>query len=191
MKNPKTLIKRVVLVLFLFVAAYGGGTIIGLIIQQAAPEPEQCALHDLAMVCHAPVLMNLATGEYVEMQVYEYALYSSRTAVIPRTGYMRISHCAGLTTFTNAGYDCTVDLPRVGEVMNNELFCRKCRFYLSAANGKGYALLDLHDPNDIRPHVVAGGMEYEINGYTITIEKGNLPFSLKVKVVGHLLDTAK
>ena len=170
----------------LLIAAYGCGTVLGLIIQQAAPEPELCALHDLAGRYHAPALMNLATGEIVEMRVYE--TKPTRPWEIKthqRTDYVFLYYGAGLSGFTHGGQSSHVDLPQFGETMDNELFCRKCRWKLSLANGKGYALLDLHDSGNMRPYAIAKGKTYEINGYSVSIKKGHEALSLSIDVTGH------
>ena len=182
----KKYLRRIGLIVALFIAAYGGGTIIGIIIQQNAPEPELCALHDLAGLYHAPVLMNLATGEIVEMRVYEpNPTRPWEISAHQRTGYFYLYRGAGLSGYTNGGLSSHVDLPQVGEAMNNELFCRKCRLMLSMADGKGYALLDLHNPNSMRPYVIAKGQTYVINGYSVSITKGQKALSLAIDVSGH------
>ena len=122
------------------------------------------------------------------MSVYEQA--SARPwdiAAIQRTGYFRVSYGAGLQCWCDGGYSCQTEL-REGVIMNDRLFCRRCRILMTAADQRGYAILDLHDPDHIRPYAIIKGQEYEINGYTVNIEPGQAPYSICVKTVGHLLD---
>ena len=39
-------------------------------LRRNAPEPEHCVLCDSGYTCHAPALLNLATGEIAELEVY-------------------------------------------------------------------------------------------------------------------------
>lgn len=178
---------KVMLIVFLILECAIIAT--AMIARYAVPEPEQCALHDLAGRYHAPLIMNLATGEIAEMRIYDpdperpWLLNANQ-----RTGYFHFFIGAGLSGYVDGGLACHVDLPRAGVAMNDGLFCRKCRLLLAVAEKRGFAILDLHDPEHIRPYAMIKGQEYEINGYTVNIEKGRLPFSLTVNVAGHLFD---
>lgn len=51
---------------------------------------------------------------------------------------------------------------------------------LAIADGRGYALLDLHEAGKAIPYVVAKGAKYEVNGYSVSIEKDSRPFGWSV-----------
>lgn len=133
------------------------------------PEPEHCALCEYRELHHAPVLMNLATGEIVEL------------CVEPQMGVFRLVAGAGVSGCSIGGGACEVQLPQAGVAMNDRLFCRRHRLMLAVADGRGYALLDLHEAGRVIPYVVAKGVEYEIGGYEVKIERGQAPFSISVK----------
>lgn len=136
----------------------------------ALPEPESCTLCEHRELHRAPVLMNLATGEVVELSAE------------PRTGVFRLVVGAGVSGCSIGGEGCEVQLPQAGVAMNDRLFCRKHRLMLAVANGRGFALLDLHEPGRVIPYVVANGVGYEINGYSVSVEKNNQLFGLTICV---------
>ena len=159
------------------------------IIRYAVPELEQCAFHDMAGRHHAPAIINLATGEILEMRIYEpEPTRPWEINTYQRTGYFQIISGAGVQGYRNGGLSCHVDLPRAGVTMDDGLFCRRCRLLLAVAEKRGFAILDLHDSEHIRPYAIIKGQEYEINGYTVSIEKGRDPFGITINTIGHLLD---
>ena len=154
----------------------------------ALPEPEQCALCESVLRCHAPAVMNLATGETLEMRVYEPdPTRPWEVAREQRADYFCLVYGAGLQGWCDGGIACHVNL-RNGVAMNDRLFCRKCRLLLALADRRGYAILDLHDPEHFRSYAIVKGREYEINGYTVSVENGQELFSLTITTTGHLLD---
>ena len=186
MKTSRSFYKTVLIVFLVLEFAIIATAVI---VRYSVPEPEQCAFHDLAGRYHAPVIMNLATGEIAEMSMYDpdperqWLLNANQ-----RTGYFRFFRGAGLNGYVDGGIACHVDISGAGVAMEDGLFCRKCRLLLAVAEKRGFAILDLHDPEHIRPYAIIKGQEYEINGYTVSIEKGREPFSITINTVGHLLD---
>lgn len=178
---------KVMLIIFL-VLEFGIVTT-AFIVRYAVPEPEQCSFHGLAGRHHAPAIINLATGEILEMRVYEpEPTHPWEINAYQRTGYFQIIRGAGVQGYRNGGLSCHVDLPRAGVAMDDGLFCRRCRLLLSVAEKRGFAILDLHDPEHIRPYAIITGQKYEINGYTVNIEKGQESFGIAINTIGHLLD---
>ena len=185
MKTSRSFYKRTLIVTLALCAVIAVGVPI---YRYSLPEPEQCALCELAYRCHAPALINLATGEILEMRVYEpNPIRPWELAEEQRTGYFRISNGAGLHGWCDGGIAAHAEL-REGVAMNDRLFCRRCRLLLTIAERRGYTILDLHDPECFRPYAIIKGQTYEINGYTISIEPGQKPVSLTVTTMGHLLD---
>ena len=60
-----------------------------------------------------------------------------------------------------------------------------------ACNLDDYALLDLHDLEDIQAYAVEAGAEYTIRDYTVSIYKDKETGGLSVEVTGHLFETEK
>ena len=165
MKTSRNFYKTVLVVTLILCAAI----VIGVpLYRYALPEPEYCALCEHRELYRAPVLLNLATGEIVELSVE------------PRTGVFRLVVGAGVSGCSIGGEECQVRLPQAGVAMNDRLFCRKHRILLTVADGRGYALLDLHEAGKAIPYVVAKGVEYEINGYTVSVERDDRLFGWQV-----------
>lgn len=167
LKTSRSFYKRAILVALIPCAAIAIGVPL---YRYALPEPEHCALCEHRELHRAPVLINLATGEIVELSVE------------PRTGIFRLVVGAGVSGCSIGGEECDVTLPPAGVAMNDRLFCRKHRLMLAVADGRGYALLDLHEAGKAIPYVVAKGIEYEINGYTVSVEQDGRLFGLTVCV---------
>lgn len=154
MKTSRSFYKRAIVVTLILCAAIAIGVPL---YRYTLPEPEHCALCEHRELHRAPVLINLATGEIVEL------------AVEPRMGVFRLVAGAGVNGCSIGGQSCEVTLPQAGVAMNDGLFCRKHRLVLAVAEGCGYALLDLHEAGKTIPYVVANGVEYEINGYSVSV----------------------
>lgn len=134
-------------------------------------EPELCALCDRGYVLRAPALLNLATGEIAEMEVYESDPSAPDGIDKTRTGVASFSFAAGVQVVMDVGRSASVILPDALKRMDYSLYCRNCRGLLSAAGTRGYVLLDLHDPDAIVAYPTREGSECNINGYTATVEK--------------------
>ena len=159
------------------------------IVRYSVPEPEQCAFCESEKRCNAPAVINLETGEIAEMRIYDPDPERPWLLnVNQRTGYFRWFRGAGLSGYIDCGIACHVDLPRAGVAMDDGLFCRRCRLLLAIAEKRGFTIVDLHDPEYLRPYAIIKGQEYEINGYTVNIQKGDLPFSITINTIGHLFD---
>ena len=156
MKTSRGFYKRAIIVTLILCAAIAVGVPL---YRYALPEPEHCTLCKHRELYRAPVLMNLATGKVVALSVE------------PRTGVFRLVAGAGVSGCSIGGDLCEVRLPQAGVAMNDGLFCRKHRVMLAVAEGRGYALLDLHEAGKATPYVVANGVEYEINGYSVSVSK--------------------
>lgn len=134
-------------------------------------EPEFCTLCGRGYVRRAPVLLNLATSEIAEMEVYASDPSSPDGIDKTRTGVASFSRAAGLEIVTDVGRSASVILPDDLERMDYSLYCRSCRDLLSAAGTQGHVLLDLHDPDTMAAYPTREGTECVINGYTAAVGK--------------------
>lgn len=135
------------------------------------PEPEHCALCGREYVCHAPALLNLATGEIAELEIYAFDPFLPDEIDKSRTGFMRLSRAAGVQVCMEAGCSASVILPDKVEPMDCSLYCRSCRALLSEAGTRGYVLLDRHDSDILTVYPTRLGTECFINGYRASVEK--------------------
>ena len=161
------------------------------------PEPEQCALcgqgEDTPLYL-APAIINLATGEIRELQMYERDVHDrSKLAAVQQTGAVSFPRFDGAEIIVDKGVSCSVIFTKKLERIDRSLYCRDCRKLLSGAAMRGCVLLDLHDLDNMQAYSIKRGAEYEINGYyvsvgteTITVYPDGQMVCTKVVVTGNL-----
>ena len=135
------------------------------------PEPERCALCGREYVCHAPALLNLATGEIASLEIYAFDPFLPDEIDKTRTGFMQLKTGAGVQVCMDAGHSASVILPDKVEPMDYSLYCQSCRALLSEAGTSGYVIVDLHNPDTLAAYPTRLGTECFINGYRATVEK--------------------
>lgn len=141
------------------------------------PDPNECALCGEGMPYHAPCLINLSTGQMGELQVYtQHPYLQGEIAPMEKqqTGTFNFQPCAGLVAIRDTcSHTCEVTLPAERELMNPALFCRECRELLAGAGLEGYAIIDLHDLDNIQAYPVRKGTYEIIRDYRISVTKKN------------------
>lgn len=97
---------------------------------------------------HAPVLVNLSTGEMLELAVYDADPFRpGELAEEQQTGYFAFVKGAGASGYRDDGKYVKVTIQPSNTRGNNRLFCKRCRTKLSAC--AGYALVDCIDPANL------------------------------------------
>ena len=156
-------------------------------------EPERCALCGREYVCHAPALLNLATGEIASLEIYAFNPFLPDEIDKTRTGFMQLKTGVGVQVCMDAGHSASVILPDKVEPMDYSLYCRSCRALLSEAGTSGYVIVDLHNPDTLAAYPTRLGTECFINGYRATVEKKTITAipEGQVKKIGVLVTAAK
>jgi len=134
-------------------------------------EPERCAICGREYICHAPALLNLATGEIASLEIYAFDPFLSDEIDKSRTGFMQLKTGAGVQVCMDAGCSASVILPDKVEPIDYSLYCRSCRALLAEAGTRGFVIVDLHDPDTLAAYPTRFGTECFINGYRATVEK--------------------
>lgn len=152
------------------------------------PEPEICVLCGGAIPYHAPVLVNLSTGEAGEMRVYDPdSQHRYELAEKQSTGTFSYLHIAGLTGCRDTcNHTCCVTLPETEAPIEPTLFCRDCRALLADTATKGYVLVDLYNLSDITAYTIKDGAKYTIRDYDISISAQEELSGLSIYVTGLL-----
>lgn len=147
-----------------------------------APEPESCALCGGGIPYHAPVLVDLSTGETGELRVYDpdpqccYELAEEQS-----TGTFSFLAVAGLTGYRDTcDHTCRVTLPKTANSVDPALFCRSCRALLADTATEGYILADLYDVREIRAYAVKDGTKYTIRDYAVSTQEETGGLSINV-----------
>lgn len=151
------------------------------------PEPRFCALCDRGENYHAPVLLNISTGEIGALHVYHpNPIDMAELANEQPTGTFRAVQLCGAQGYYDWGNACYVQLPTQPEPMKAALFCRDCREKLSETGNEGYAIVDYYDLRDIHIYPIIDGAEYTIRDYTITVYFDDVAHAMCICVRGAL-----
>ena len=147
------------------------------------PEPESCALCDMEVPYHAPCLIDLSTGEVLELRVYDAALSLTGHINTHESGTMSLNagYCANLLQDTTAN-TCTACLKENDSCINGIYFCYHCRGLLSQVRTDGYVIADIYHRDSISIYPVESNEKYTIRDYTVEIDQDGL----KITVYGHL-----
>ena len=138
---------------------------------------------------HAPVLVNLSTGEIGEMRIYDPDLPRSdfNIAPIQQTGTFSFARYAGLTGRKDTcSHTSTVEIPAELEPMRMEHFCRACRAILAQTAMEGFVLLDIFDLEDIKAYDVVEGAEYTTRDYAVKVFWNEEADGLTLEVLGQM-----
>lgn len=160
------------------------------------PEPECCSICEegTGNRYHAPVLVNLSNGIARELEIYDRDPRRPwEVAEEQRWDDWVFTFIDGNATMSWSSEDHK-NIAHIGEKIGKiapALFCHDCRALLADTATEGYALLDLHDLDDIQAYAVEAGAEYTIRDYTVSIYKDKEADSLSVEVTGHLFETEK
>lgn len=151
------------------------------------PESEVCALCE-DMRYHAPCLVDLATGEVDELQIYDPdPEREGEIAEEQESEWVHYFVVAGTWVYRDTNdHSCMVTLPEEAERIEGTYFCRDCRAKLAEIATEGYVLADLYDLEAIQIYSVTNEREYNIRGYAVTISKNEETERLTIHVVGNV-----
>lgn len=154
------------------------------------PEPEICVLceNGRCVSYHAPVLVNLSTGEVGELQVYDPdPRHRNELAEVQSTGTFSFISVAGLIGYRDTcDHSCNVTLPKERETITPAYFCHDCRTILADTATEGYILADLHKPGEIVTYAIEDNTTYTIRDYTVSISSEDKPDEFSIRVIGLL-----
>ena len=152
-------------------------------------QPEVCALCGSGSRdrYHAPVIVNLATGQRDEMRIYDSALPGAayEIATVQNTGTFSFASCAGLVgRLDTCWHTCTVDIPKETKKLRPSHFCSDCREMLKSHSEEGFVLADLYAEDTIEVYPIMVGSDYTIRDYKITVAETDDPAEIQLVVLG-------
>ena len=156
------------------------------------PEPEVCALcgSGSGISYHAPVVVNLSTGESGELRVYDPDPYRrNEIAEEQSTGTFSFLYVAGIMGYRDTcDHSSHVTLPKEREwtQIDPSYFCRSCRTLLADTATEGYVLADLYNLSGITTYAIKDNAKYTIRDYDISISTQKETGGLSVNVTGLL-----
>jgi len=134
-------------------------------------EPEQCPICQ-SLKHHAPCLVNLASGEVTELELYQ-PHYScvGEIADIQDSSTFSFFYAAGVQgTRTTSPYVIELPIPIGNPPEVLSAFCKECRSLLTDQSC-GFALIDLYDAASPVAYKIYSGVAYQLRCYQIEIEK--------------------
>ena len=153
------------------------------------PEPERCSLCD-DLSCHALCIINLSTGEKLELDVYEpHPFLVGEIAEEQRGGYFSIVRGAGVEGYKLGAESVIITIPDKADKMDQHFFCNTCRELLSDHTNSGYVLIDLKDTAAPVIYGIDTDASYSFRCYDITIQELMEDNKYEITVTGTLDST--
>ena len=154
-------------------------------IERPAPEPEQCTMCT-GPSQHAICIINLSTGEKVELNVYEpHPFLAGEIADEQTGGYFGFIHSAGVEGYKIAAEFIVAAIPIKSERIKQQYFCSSCRKRLEDSENNGYVLVDLLNPKDPVVFPIHHDTAFSVRCYSVAVQEGE-DNTYKITVTGHL-----
>lgn len=152
------------------------------------PEPERCSLCD-DLSRHAPCIINLSTGEKLELDVYEpHPFLVGEIAEEQRGGYFSFVRGAGVEGYKLGAESITITIPIKSAKMDEQFFCNTCRELLADHKNSGYVLVDLKDTDAPVIYGVGADDSYSFRCYDISIKELKDDEKYEITIIGTLND---
>ena len=151
---------------------------------ESVPEPERCALCD-DLARHAPCIINLNTGEKLELDIYEpHPFLVGEIAEEQRGGYFSFVRGAGAEGYKLGAESVTITIPVKADALDQRYFCNACRELLSDFKKDGYALADLKNPDQPVLYSIIGDTHFSFRCYEVSVEQLDESSEYEIKVIG-------
>lgn len=168
--------------LLVFLSAYGANQ---------SQAPEVCSLCGTPP-CHAPCIINLSTGEKLELSVYElHPFTAGELAEEQRTGYFSFIQGAGISGHKLGGKSVTVTIPTGSRGVHQQHFCSTCRKRLTGHTYQEYILADLQDPKNPIIYGIYENTSFSFRCYDVSIQKRSDSEEFVVTIIGTLEQSDK
>lgn len=135
----------------------------------SVPEPDRCALCD-DLARHAPCIINLNTGEKLELDIYEpHPFLVGEIAEEQRGGYFSFVRGAGVEGYKLGAESVTITVPVKADTLDQRYFCNGCRELLSDFKKDGYVLADLKNIAQPVLYSIEDGTSFSVRCYDVTV----------------------
>lgn len=136
----------------------------------SVPEPERCALCD-GLARHAPCIINLNTGEKLELDIYEpHPFLVGEIAEEQRGGYFSFVRGAGVEGYKLGAESVTITIPVKADTLDQRHFCNACRELLNGFEKDGYVLADLKNIDQPVLYSIEDGTSFSVRCYDVTVK---------------------
>ena len=153
----------------------------------AAQEQKDCCLCD-SFRYHAPCLIDLETGEMIELDLYfphetKVAELADPQPEMSTFSFVRLGNVSGTKMTGNAVIE--VDVPNA-EKTSNPALCKECKALLQKGYKGRYVLADLYDKESKTLIPIKNGTEIVLRCYEITMSQNEEKDGIHVVVQGTL-----
>lgn len=153
------------------------------------PEPERCALCD-DISRHALCIINLSTGELLELDVYEpHPFLVGEIAEEQRGGYFSFVRGAGVEGYKLGAESVTITIPIKADELDQKHFCSSCRELLANYTKRGYAFVDLKDNQAPVLYPINADFNESFRCYKISVKEIKEDGKYEISIIGMLNDT--
>lgn len=148
------------------------------------PEPDRCAICD-DLPRHAPCIVNLSTGELLELDMYEpHPTLVAEIADVQSGGYFSFVRGAGVEGYKLGAESVTITIPIKNERMEQRHFCIACRQLLSAYEKDGYVLVDLKNAEQPVVYSIDEGVNFSVRCYEVSVKLLDESNEYEITVLG-------
>ena len=150
----------------------------------AITEPDTCCLCD-QFPRHAPCVVNLNTGELVELEIYQpHETLFAEIANEQPGGTFYMVHSAGVEGYVDTAIKASVSVSTNDKKMDQQHFCVECRNLLIDHGESGYIVADLRSPETPVVYTVTEGATFSFRCYEISITKDSEEKEYDILVLG-------
>ena len=149
-------------------------------------EPEQCSLC-AGLPHHAPCIINLSTGEMLELAVYEpHPFIIGELAEEQQCETFSFIRGAGVEGYKLSAESIIIKVPTNADEMEDKHFCNSCRERLADCKNQGYALLDLMDSNNPVIYKIDTDARVSFRCYCISMREIKADGKYEITIIGFL-----
>lgn len=149
------------------------------------PEPERCSMCD-DLSRHALCIINLSTGEKLELDIYEpHPFLVGEIAEEQPGGYFSFIRGAGIEGYKVAAEYIVIAVPSKSEKMDQQYFCNSCRDRLASNAKSGYVLADLKEPDKPIVYPINKSTSASVRCYSISVQENSEKDKYEITIVGH------
>lgn len=171
--------KKVAIIWMILLAVLAGCSTVSI------SEPERCSLcADLPR--HALCIINLSTGEKLELNLYEpHPFLVGEIAEEQPGGYFSFVRGAGIEGYKVGAEYIVISVPVKSEKMDQQFFCADCRDRLAVNVNNGYALVDLYEPSEPIVYPINISTSFSVRCYSTSVQENDEEDKYEITIVGN------
>lgn len=136
---------------------------------------------------HAPCLVNLSTGEILELAVYDSdPIQQGELSQTQTTGFYAFTMIDGVVAIRNAGIACSASLSSSSNDFEEYFFCDTCTTKILAVSDYGYVLADLYNLTNIQLFSLTANSNFTLRNYDISVFADTDKNEVEIEVRGTL-----